>query len=137
MERQKIVHRNQLKRRLFSSILVGVKSDHTMWSWGYLEWRIYREMEEHLYLCIIGPNITRRGTRLSFLAFVYVGVSDLYLSSLASNYDVIGITETWLHCGIYSYELLHSAFRVYRKDRNYEALGVGKGGGRGDVSTTI
>ncbi len=42
---------------------------------AYLEWRIYREMEEHLYLCIIGPNITCRGTRLSFLAFVYVGVS--------------------------------------------------------------
>lgn len=50
-------------------------------------------------------------------------------SILSSNYDLICITETWLLPGIYNEELFDSRYVVYRTDRPYERLSVGRGGG--------
>lgn len=45
-------------------------------------------------------------------------VNDVYLSSVQSEYDIIALTETWLHPAINSGELFDETYNVYRKDRN-------------------
>ena len=44
---------------------------------------------------------------------------------LICQYDVIVLTETWLHEGVYSSELFHAKYNVYRCDRR----GTKRGGG--------
>lgn len=48
---------------------------------------------------------------------------------LNSDYDVICITETWLHPGIFDSELFDPRYSVYRVDRDYDRLGLRMGGG--------
>jgi exonuclease III len=51
-------------------------------------------------------------------------VDELYLSSVENNYDIIALTETWLHAGIMSTELFVSRYSIYRHDRE-----ISRGGG--------
>ena len=55
--------------------------------------------------------------------------SEIYLQSLLAECDIIVLTETWLKAGIYDAELFHSSYNVFRKDRNYELMGLERGGG--------
>ena len=55
--------------------------------------------------------------------------SELYISSLACNYDIIAFSETWLHSSIYDSELFHSDFVVYRCDRTAQTSTFSRGGG--------
>ena len=52
----------------------------------------------------------------------------LYLSSLECDYDVICFTETWLLSGTNNRELLCVKFTVFISDRDYEDLGMTRGG---------
>ncbi|KAK9753574.1 hypothetical protein QE152_g1965 [Popillia japonica] len=54
--------------------------------------------------------------------------NEFYNNCLASNFDVIVLTETWLHAGISAMELFGDAYHVYRHDRNSENPSV-RGGG--------
>ena len=46
------------------------------------------------------------------------------------SYDVISITETWLHDGINDAEILpNCSYDIYRRDRNHETSMKGSGGG--------
>ena len=56
-------------------------------------------------------------------------VNDVYLSSLAENYDIIALTETWLNSGINSCELFSPRYNVYRQDRDNVGPGTTRGGG--------
>lgn len=48
---------------------------------------------------------------------------------LCNDFDVIIITETWLHAGIYDGELCDDRYDVFRNDRNLLACGKSSGGG--------
>ena len=72
----------------------------------------------------------------SFLNFYYQNVrglrtkcSELYTSTLACAYDIIALSETWLHSSIYDSELFHSDFVVYRCDRTALTSTFSRGGG--------
>lgn len=45
-------------------------------------------------------------------------VNEVYLSSVQNRFDIIALTETWLHSAINSEELFHECYNVYRKDRD-------------------
>lgn len=47
----------------------------------------------------------------------------------ACNYEIIALTETWLHTAIHDSELFNMDYSVFRRDRNYEYLGCQRGGG--------
>lgn len=48
---------------------------------------------------------------------------------LNSDYDVVCLSETWLLPGIFDEEIFDPRYSVYRTDRDYERLGLTKGGG--------
>jgi len=50
----------------------------------------------------------------------------LYTSVLSEDYDVVGLTETWLNDGIFDAELVDTRYVIERQDRNSN-----KSGGRG------
>lgn len=56
-------------------------------------------------------------------------LEQFYANALNADVDVLCITETWLHSGIYSSEVLPSAFSVYRNDRGSDDLVTRRGGG--------
>lgn len=56
-------------------------------------------------------------------------LNTLYINILAHNYDVIILTETWLHEGIHNNELFDARYRVYRQDRDRAGSGRRDGGG--------
>lgn len=45
------------------------------------------------------------------------------------GYDVVVLTETWLHDGIKTEELFSDMFTVWRRDRDYSSTGQSRGGG--------
>jgi hypothetical protein len=53
----------------------------------------------------------------------------LYMQILSHNYDVIILTETWLHCNITDNELFDFRYRVFRCDRDRISTGRKDGGG--------
>ena len=53
----------------------------------------------------------------------------LYHSISVCDFDIIGISETWLKEDVSSSELFPSNFVVFRKDRDFEILNKSRGGG--------
>lgn len=53
----------------------------------------------------------------------------LYMNILLHNYDIIVLTETWLHSGILDNEYIDSRYRVFRCDRDRTGSGKLDGGG--------
>ena len=47
---------------------------------------------------------------------------ELYLSTSASNFDVIALTETWLNPSFNDNELFHTNFLTYQCDRSFLTL---------------
>ncbi len=56
-------------------------------------------------------------------------VDEINIAVLSSNYDIIVLTETWLHAGIRNEELIDNRYIVHRKDRDYETVNQQRGGG--------
>lgn len=57
-------------------------------------------------------------------------LNKLYLSSMASHYDVIILTETWLNSTVFDNEIFSDDYLVYRCDRNnLNCPGKQEGGG--------
>ena len=56
-------------------------------------------------------------------------ITDFYNFTTSTDYDLIGLTETWLKPSVNSSELFNHNYLVLRCDRNVQALGVSKGGG--------
>lgn len=50
-------------------------------------------------------------------------------SVVASEFDIIGIAETWLRPGVFDAELFPETFRVYRSDRRFGIIEDTQGGG--------
>ena len=69
--------------------------------------------------------------RLSYhnLSGMRGNIDDLYLMSLFSIYNVIVLTETWLNETFFNAELMSKDWTIYRTDRDYEGLGISRGGG--------
>lgn len=67
--------------------------------------------------------------------------TEFYKSTLASNYDIIALTETWLSSGVSDCEIFDcSEYNVFRCDRDFQRVGLGRGGGvllavRGDCQS--
>lgn len=55
--------------------------------------------------------------------------TDLYLSSLNFDYDIICITETNLNSGFFDNELLDLRYNVFRRDRETSCINKKEGGG--------
>lgn len=53
----------------------------------------------------------------------------ILLSTTATIYDVIVLTETWLNENKFDFEFFDPRFIVYRKDRSESNIDAGKGGG--------
>lgn len=51
------------------------------------------------------------------------------LSLLASDADIVGLTETWLDMDVPSASLGQHNYQLFRRDRNYGRLGTTRGGG--------
>ena len=56
-------------------------------------------------------------------------VQQFYMNTLLNHYDIIAVTETWLHQGIYNGELFEQNYVVFRKDREETECGPTRGGG--------
>lgn len=56
-------------------------------------------------------------------------IDDFYAAASDQEYDVIILTETWLHDAINSVQLFGHDYTVYRKDRNPDISGKSRGGG--------
>lgn len=56
-------------------------------------------------------------------------LKDLRLASLTSTYDIIIVTESWLHDGITDSEVLNPNYTIYRRDRTTKESTKGDGGG--------
>lgn len=57
-------------------------------------------------------------------------LNTFYVSASYSDYDVIGVTESWCTPAIASSEIFdNNQYSVYRQDRNMDALNVSRGGG--------
>ncbi|KAH0816060.1 hypothetical protein GEV33_006731 [Tenebrio molitor] len=75
-------------------------------------------------LSSISP-IFKKGNRTQFIT----KLRDFYCASLAENYDVLAITETWLSSDVYNNEILDARYSIYRNDRNALNSIKGRGGG--------
>jgi len=75
----------------------------------------YRDNVLHIYY----QNI--KGIRTKTRSF--------YNAVLTCNFDVIGISETWLNESILNSEFISQDYSVYRCDRNYAETSVKRGGG--------
>lgn len=51
------------------------------------------------------------------------------MSSFHSESHIIAISETWLNSSVCNNEILCQKFSIYRRDRDYEKLGILRGGG--------
>lgn len=49
--------------------------------------------------------------------------NNFYINTLANNFDIIMLTETWLTESIYSSELFTDHYNIFRKVRNYKRGG--------------
>lgn len=49
------------------------------------------------------------------------------MSTTSSDFDIIALTETWLHPGVMDNELFDSSFQVFRRDRYTDASKLGGG----------
>lgn len=56
-------------------------------------------------------------------------ITDFYLSAIATDYDVVVLTETWLNDEICSPQLFGDLYTVYRNDRDPFSTGKSRGGG--------
>lgn len=56
-------------------------------------------------------------------------IKKLRLDAESSNFDVIIITETWLNDSFINEEILNSNWTIYRRDRNFSATNLTRGGG--------
>jgi hypothetical protein len=54
---------------------------------------------------------------------------DFNCASLAENYDVLAITETWLSSDVCNNEILDARYSIYRNDKNALNSIKGRGGG--------
>lgn len=54
---------------------------------------------------------------------------NLFYSTTDCFFDVICLTETWLHCGIADSEIFNSSYNVYRRDRHLNVSNAPVGGG--------
>lgn len=68
-------------------------------------------------------------------------VNDLYSSASSSEFDIIGLTETWLSADISSTEYFPNSYVIYRCDRKFTEVGLSRGGGvllavKDNISTT-
>ena len=65
----------------------------------------------------VSSNVTNSSRVCSFYYQNVRGLrtkcSDLFIASLACSYDIISLSETWLHSSIFDAELFHSDFVVY------------------------
>lgn len=55
--------------------------------------------------------------------------NEIYKNVLLENYDIIGLTETWLHANISDEEIVDDRYVVYRRDRTIKQNGKQIGGG--------
>lgn len=55
--------------------------------------------------------------------------TDFYLATVASNFDIIALTETWFTPALLSTEYFHSDYVVHRCDRSPSTSQFGRGGG--------
>lgn len=56
-------------------------------------------------------------------------IKNLYLDAKSSNFDVLVLTETWLNDSFKNEEILDNKWTIFRKDRDYNATGLSRGGG--------
>lgn len=56
-------------------------------------------------------------------------VTEFYSSVSECEFDVIALSETWLHCDVSSSELFPDSYVVCRKDRKFQRLNQQCGGG--------
>ena len=56
-------------------------------------------------------------------------IKDLYLMSMFTSFNVIVLTETWLNDSFYDSELVCENWVLFRMDRDFEGLGLTRGGG--------
>ena len=56
-------------------------------------------------------------------------MQQFYINSSEAEFDFIVLTETWLFEDIRTSEFLHENYSAFRCDRNFERLGVSRGGG--------
>ncbi|XP_045445727.1 uncharacterized protein LOC123653788 [Melitaea cinxia] len=61
--------------------------------------------------------------------YVWVRNCSIMARHTDTKYDIIALSETWLHPGISDMEIFDSRYCVYRGDRNYVQRGVTLGGG--------
>lgn len=54
---------------------------------------------------------------------------EIFTSVVDSEYDLIGLVETWLHDGIQDGELFDDNYQVFREDRDPKKTNKGRGGG--------
>jgi len=53
----------------------------------------------------------------------------LMIDARSCHFDILVFTETWLNDSFFDSEILDDSWTIHRKDRNYKALGLDKGGG--------
>lgn len=57
-------------------------------------------------------------------------ISEFFVSASTSNVDVIALTETWLTSTVLTSEIIdNNLYTVYQCDRDFNAVGVTRGGG--------
>lgn len=56
-------------------------------------------------------------------------VNTFFTAVSDAEFDIIALSETWLHDGVSGSELFPSSYHVLRSDRDFGAHGVSKGGG--------
>lgn len=56
-------------------------------------------------------------------------LKEFYINALNEDYDILALTETWLHTGILDRELLTDKYIVHRRDRDSDLTGMNLGGG--------
>lgn len=77
------------------------------------------ELLSHDCLSIYYQNVRGLNTKVSLF----------YRSASLGEYDVIILSETWLHQNVSNDELFMSKYSVYRKDRNFAGTNTSRGGG--------
>lgn len=58
-----------------------------------------------------------------------IKIDSLYAAITKSDYDIIAMTETWLHSAVVGSELFPDSYQIYRKERQFEAVDIVRGGG--------
>ena len=50
--------------------------------------------------------------------------NDIFETTIAANYDLICLTETWLNDEFINSDLFDDRYEVFRKDRDYQQSGL-------------